>query len=280
MVVFCAGERSGVRRASDDEASVIDRRAPSRRRLRRLGCTALFVTPLVSCGGSDPLVVFAAASLADALDDVVATVMSPSDDALTISYAGSSTLAAQIVNGAPADVFISANPTQMEAVVAHADGHGPVTAVATNSLVIAVEAGNPHGITGLDDLAARTDEAGAALLVALADTTVPAGQYAQQALAAAGVALTPVTLEADVRAVLTKVALGEVDAGIVYATDITAAAGTVDAVPLGHPDAEAITANYLAVALDGSNERALAFVDALTNADTHIVLSTWGFGAP
>lgn len=256
------------------------RRPRGCRVLRLVGCAALFVTPLVSCGGSDPLVVFAAASLTDALDDVVATVMSPSDDALTISYAGSSTLAAQIVNGAPADVFISANPTQMEAVVAHADGHGPVTAVATNSLVIAVEAGNPHGITGLDDLAARTDEAGAALLVALADTTVPAGQYAQQALAAAGVALTPVTLEADVRAVLTKVALGEVDAGVVYATDITAAAGTVDAVPLGHPDAESITARYLAVALDGSNERALTFVDALTNADTQVVLSTWGFGAP
>jgi len=146
--------------------------------------------------------------------------------------------------------------------------------------VIAVEAGNPHGITGLDDLAARTDGAGAALLVALADTTVPAGQYAQQALAAAGVALTPVTLEADVRAVLTKVALGEVDAGIVYATDITAAAGTVDAVRLGHPGAEAITARYFAVALDGRNERALAFVDALATADTQLVLSTWGFGAP
>lgn len=236
---------------------------------------------LGSCSSGDTtLTVFAASSLTDALDDIIAEHVAAGGPPIRVSYAGSSTLAAQIIDGAPADVFISANPAQMDIVTAAIDGHSTPVTIARNSLVIAVERDNPLGITGLADLE-RPD-----LLIAIAAPEVPAGDYAQQALDAAGVVITPTTFETDVRAVITRVALGEVDAGIVYASDIAGRDTTDDdtaavtAVPLGHPDAAGITAEYPAVALDATNTAAIDFVAFLSGPVATAALTARGFGPP
>lgn len=234
-----------------------------------------------SCSNDDTtLTVFAAASLTDALDDIIAEHVGAGGSPVRVSYAGSSTLAAQIIDGAPADVFISANPAQMAAVTTAVDGHATPVVIARNSLVIAVERGNPLGIAGLADL----ERPG--LLISVAAPEVPAGDYAQRALDAAGVVITPTTFETDVRAVVTRVALGEVDAGIVYASDIAgrdttdADTAAVTAVPLGNPDAELVTAEYPAVALDASNAAAVNFVTFLHDPVAIAALTARGFGPP
>jgi molybdate transport system substrate-binding protein len=177
-------------------------------------------------------------------------------------------------------VFISANPEQIDAVTTVIDGHGAPVTIAHNSLVIAVERDNPLGITGLADLE-RPD-----LLIAIAAPEVPAGDYARRALDAAGVVITPTTFETDVRAVVTRVALGEVDAGIVYASDIAgrdttdADTAAVTAVPLGHPDAARITAEYPAVALDATNAAAVDFIAFLGGPVATAALTARGFSSP
>ena len=266
---------------------MIDRQRRAPRRLwftpawRALVVGLCAVGLLGSCSSDDTtLTVFAASSLTDALDDIIAEHVAAGGPPIRVSYAGSSTLAAQIIDGAPADVFISANPEQMDAVTTVIDGHGAPVTIARNSLVIAVEHDNPYGITGLADLE-RPD-----LLISIAAPEVPAGNYAQQALDAAGVVITPTTFETDVRAVVTRVALGEVDAGIVYASDIAGRDTTDDdttavtAVPLGHPDAAGITAEYPALALDATNAAAVDFVAFLGGPIATAAMAARGFGPP
>ena len=271
---------------------MIDRQRRAPRRLwftpawRALVVGLCAVSLLNSCSSDDTaLTVFAAASLTDALDDVIVEYSAAGGSPVRVSYAGSSTLAAQIIDGAPADVFISANPEQMDAVTTVIDGHGMPVTIARNSPVIAVERDNPLGITGLADLE-RPD-----LLIAIAAPEVPAGDYARRALDAAGVVVTPTTVETDVRAVVTRVALGEVDAGIVYASDIAGGDTTDDdttdddtaavtAVPLGHPDAARITAEYPAVALDATNAAAVDFIAFLGGPVATAALTARGFSSP
>ncbi|MCG2798799.1 MAG: molybdate ABC transporter substrate-binding protein, partial [Cellulomonas sp.] len=136
---------------------------------------------------------------------------------VVLSFGASSALATQIVEGgAPADVFASASTSTMDTVVSAAEAEAPVT-FASNTLQIAVPPDNPAGVTGLADLADP------AVKVALCQPEVPCGKVAAKVLAAAGVAVTPVTLENDVKSTLSKVELGEVDAGLVYVTDVLAA---------------------------------------------------------
>jgi molybdate transport system substrate-binding protein len=266
---------------------VIDRQRRTPRRVcfaspwRALVAGLCAIGLLGSCSSDDTtLTVFAASSLTDALDDIIAEHVAAGGSPVRVSYAGSSTLAAQIIDGAPADVFISANPEQMDAVTTVIDGHGAPVTIAHNSLVIAVERDNPLGITGLADLE-RPD-----LLIAIAAPEVPAGDYARRALDAAGVVITPTTFETDVRAVVTRVALGEVDAGIVYASDIAgrdttdADTAAVTAVPLGHPDAARITAEYPAVALDATNAAAVDFIAFLGGPVATAALTARGFSSP
>src|SRR5690606_38093137 len=128
------------------------------------------------------------------------------------SFGGSATLAQQIVQGAPADVFAAASPATMKTVTDASLANTPAT-FARNRLQIAVPAGNPAGVGELKDLA------GPEVKVALCAEQVPCGAAAAKALDAAGVQVRPFTLEQDVRATLTKVELGEVDAALVYRTD-------------------------------------------------------------
>lgn len=225
------------------------------------------VTLLSGCGGGDDqsneLIVFAAASLSE-----VAPAIDP--DA-TVVLGGSNELAAQIRDGADADVFLSASLAPLEEL---RDGGlvAEPAAFASNRLVLVVPADNPSGTTTLAGL----NRAGVKLV--LGAEGVPAGDYAREALAAAGLeeALAQVvSLEDDVRGVLSKVALGEADAGIVYATDVEAAADEVQAIAI--PDEYQPMIRYYAALVEPTSAEALAYVDTLRGAEGERTLRAAGF---
>ena len=239
----------------------------------------LIALPLVvaaGCGGSSSsgggqreLTVFAAASLTDAFTRLGDQFTAAHPEVkVTFNFAGSSDLVAQLQQGAPADALATADSTNMDKVAGQT---GAPTDFAGNKLMIAVEPGNPKHITGLADLAAKD------LKVVLAAPEVPAGRYAQEALAKAGVTVTPVSLEVSVKGVVTKVSLGEADAGIVYVTDVEAAKGTVQGVKI--PDAQNVLATYpIATLKDSAHpDDAQAFVDLVLSAEGQKVLADDGF---
>jgi len=219
--------------------------------------------------------VFAGSSLVDAFrrigDDL--TKANPGAQ-FTFSFGSSSTLATQITNGAPADVFASADDTSMQKIVDAKVVDGAPRAFASNRLEIAVAAGNPKKIGGLADLA-RED-----VVLVLAAPTVPAGGYALAALSKAGVTARPASQEVDARAVLNKIALGEADAGIVYASDVKSAANRVTGVDI--PAEHQVIARYPVAVVKDSKNRALAFrfVDYLTSPAGQTVLADFGFSHP
>jgi len=249
-----------------------------------LGALVAVLAATTACGGSDPapaeagadglsgeLVVFAAASLTESFTQIGDDFESEHPGVtVTFNFAGSSTLAQQISEGAPADVFASASPATMALVTDAGNGDGTPTTFARNQLVIAVPAGNPAGITGLADL---TDPD---LKVALCAEQVPCGTASQTALAAAGIALTPVTFEQDVRATLTKVTLGEVDAALVYQTDV---AVTEDVAGIAFPESDSAINDYPVIVLREAPNRAAAeaFVDYVLSGDGQSVLAEAGF---
>jgi molybdate transport system substrate-binding protein len=219
-------------------------------------------------------VVFAAASLTESFTRIGKDFEAANPGVrVTFSFAGSSALAAQIGQGAPADVFASAAPANMKTVTDAGDGAGEPVTFARNQLVIAVPRGNPKGVRGLTDLA------GAGVKVALCAPQVPCGAAAQKALGAAGVKLTPVTLEQDVKGALSKVKLGEVDAALVYRTDARAAAGGVDGVEF--PESAGAINEYPIVALRRAPNAAGArgFVAYVLSDKGKSVLADAGFQA-
>ena len=188
----------------------------------------------------------------------------------TFNYAGSQTLASQIAQGAQADVFASADTARMKTLQDAGLLAGPPRLFAHNRLEIAVERGNPKGIHSLADLARP------GLVIVLADPSVPAGKYAQQALAKAGVNVKPASLELEVTAVLTKVALGEADAGIVYVSDIVTS-GNVDGIAI--PDAQNVIADYPIARLDAAQNKsgAEAFIAYVLSSQGQAILVRAGF---
>lgn len=249
---------------------------------RLLAPILLGAAALAACGadGGGPtageavdgdLTVFAAASLTDAFGAIgtAFTVANPDVD-VTFSFGGSSGLVQQINEGAPADVFASADEANMTKLTGAGSAAGDPEPIATNTMEIAVEPANPKGVTGLADL-------GEVSLVVCAPE-VPCGRLAAEILAAAGVAATPVSYEENVRAVLTKVELGEVDAGIVFATDVAAAGDAVQGVPIP-PDQNAVTTLLAAVTAGAPNPvAAAAFVDFVTGSEGQAILASYGFG--
>jgi len=226
-------------------------------------------------GRSGEVVVFAAASLTDAFEELAETFSDANPGIeVVLNLAGSQTLASQILEGAPADVFAAANEPQMNRVADAGELAADPRVFTENRLAIAVEPGNPLGITGLDDLADGD------LLLVLPAEEVPAGRYARQALDAAGVTAQPVSLEQDVRAARSKVELGEADASIVYSSDIVAADGRVDGVEL--PPEQNVPATYpIARLVDAPNpEVADAFVDLVLTEQGQEILADHGFTAP
>jgi molybdate transport system substrate-binding protein len=224
---------------------------------------------------SGEVVVFAAASLTDTFTEL-GELFEDQHPQVTVElgFGGSSGLAEQVLAGAPADVLATASPATMRTVVDAGAVDGEPAVFVRNVLQLVVPAGNPAGVTGLDDLS------DAELAVALCAPQVPCGAAAQQLLDAAGVVAQPDTLEQDVRAVLTKVELGEVDAALVYRTDVLAAGEAVEGIDV--PRAGAAVNDYPVAVLAGSPNPAAAraFVDLVLSPDGQDVLSGAGFELP
>ncbi|WP_311733975.1 molybdate ABC transporter substrate-binding protein [Streptosporangium becharense] len=225
-------------------------------------------------GAARTVTVFAAASLTESFTRLGADfeAANPGVD-VRFNFGSSATLAQQIVQGAPADVFAAASPATMKTVADASLAANPVV-FARNRLEIALPAGNPAKI---DDLA---DLAGPGVKVALCAPQVPCGAAAAKALAAAGLKIVPVTLEQDVKATLTKVTLGEVDAALVYRTDVLAAVGKVQGLPF--PEAAQAVNDYpiAALAKAPSGDLAGRFVALVTSPQGRVVLTGAGFETP
>ena len=220
------------------------------------------------------LSVFAASSLTGAFNAAKTTLQAANSGlAITYNFAGTSTLVAQVEQGAPSDVFASADTKNMQKLVDAGLVEAPVT-FARNRLEIAVAPGNPKHITGLADLA-RSDVA-----VVLEAVGVPAGDYTRQALAALHLTVTPKSLETDVKSALAKVTSGEADATVVYVTDVTAAGTSVTGVPV--PAGQNVIATYPIAVVKATSHHAAAqaFVDSAVSGDVQKALEAAGFLPP
>ena len=244
---------------------------------------AALVVVLTACGATDEsddsaeglggtLTVLAAASLTDVFTGLGDRLMAENPSLeVRFTFAGSSALATQIVQGAPADLFASANSQQMAVVTDSGLEAADPEVFTENVLEIAVPAGNPGGVRGLADFADPD------LVLAICAATVPCGAAAAQVFAAAGVTPVPDTEEEDVRAGLTKVQLGEVDAALVYASDVRSAGSDVEGIPF--PEAEEAVNEYpLCVLEDAPNPTAArAFADLVLSDEGQQALADAGF---
>jgi molybdate transport system substrate-binding protein len=220
------------------------------------------------------ITVFAAASLTDAFTELGTAFESENQDvSVEFNFGASSALREQILAGAPADVFASANTSNMDQVVDGGAATGPENFV-TNQLQIAVPDGNEAGVAGLDDFASPD------LLIGLCAEDVPCGEFGREALANAGVTPSVDTNEPDVRSLLTKVEAGDLDAGIVYVTDVMAAGDAVEGIDI--PADENVTATYpIATLRDAANaDVADAFVAFVLSDEGQGILDSYGFDAP
>lgn len=225
-------------------------------------------------GSSAPkgdVVVFAAASLKPTFTQLAKQFEAAHPGVkVVLSFGGSDTLAAQIRQGAPVDVFAAANNTTMQTVVSSDDAKSPVNFV-KNELEIAVAPGNPNNIRALSDVAKP------GVKLALCAKAVPCGSAAAKAFAVAGVDAKPVTFEQDVTSVLTKVELGEADAGLVYRTDVKAAGAKVDGVDFPEA-AKAVNSYPIAQVTTGKNPNAgKEFVGFVLSPSGQAVLTAAGF---
>jgi molybdate transport system substrate-binding protein len=253
---------------------------PSKGLVAALTCVAL-AAALTGCSsstkkqsdepGAGTVTVLAAASLTETFMKIADDFQAAHPKAkVALSFGGSSTLAQQINAGAPADVFASASPTNMGQVKIS----GQAATFVRNQLVIAVPAGNPKHVATLADLARP------GIKVALCAEAVPCGAAAKKALAAGNVRVTPVTQEQDVKAALTKVTLGEVDAALVYRTDAKAAGDKVTGVEFPE-SAQAVNDYPIAVLAHAPNPTgAAAFVQFVLTPPELAVLTAAGFQEP
>jgi molybdate transport system substrate-binding protein len=264
--------------------------------MRRFAATlltaSLIVVGLAACGSNDSgtssapgpsasesstsgnITVFAAASLTESFTELGKQFESANPGTkVTFSFGASSALAQQINSGAPADVFASASPKNMDQVI-DAGGASNPKVFATNKMEIATPPDNPADIASVNDLAKSS------VKTALCQPQVPCGSVAQQVFTNAKITVKPVTLEPDVKSVLTKVQLGEVDAGIVYVTDVKAADAKVKGVEIAD-DVNAST-DYPIAALTKSGNAAVAsaFVELVLSPAGQGVLTAAGFQAP
>lgn len=226
-------------------------------------------------GTGDEVLVSAAASLTDAVREVAIAFEDANPGAhVVLNLAGSQALRDQVLAGAPVDVLATADTETMEAVVAAGATASDPVPFATNHLQLAVPAGNPGGVTGIADLA--RDE----LLVGLCAPQVPCGRLARAALDAAGVTAVPDTEEPDVRALLTRLAEGELDVAITYATDVAASDGAVEGIDL-EPEHDQRASLPVAVLADAPDPAvAEAFVAFLLGDEGRRILRDHGFGTP
>lgn len=220
------------------------------------------------------LVVSAAASLADAF----ASIESAFEEAypgvdVVVNLAGSSALREQILEGAPVDVFASASRSDMDRVVAAGETVGEPRVFASNLLQIAVPPDNPGGVVGLGDFANED------LLIGLCADDVPCGDFAREVLANAGVVPSVDTNEGDVRSLLTKIEGGELDAGIVYVTDVVSSRAVEG---VGIPEEVNVVAEYpIGVMANGADrDGAAAFIEFVLSEEGQAIMAEFGFSSP
>ena len=220
----------------------------------------------------DRLVVSAASSLSGVFEALEIRFESkhPGVD-VVVNYAASSLLREQILSGAPVDIFASANTTTMDAVVSAGLVAGSPDVFATNTLELAVPNGNPAAVSVLNDLADNE------LLIGLCDVSAPCGALAQTVLASAGVVAAVDTYEPNVRSLLTKIEVGELDAGLVYVTDVLTS-DNADAIHLEFLEGFAVS--YPIAAMQGANHPLLAaeFVAFVMSPEANAIFKSFGFG--
>lgn len=256
-----------------------------------VGAVGALLALLAACGGSSAapapgagpdrptiagtVTVFAASSLTESFTTLAREFerRHPGTQ-LRFSFAASSELATQIAQGAPADVFASASPENMGQVAEAGDVAGRPRTFVRNRLEIAVPAGNPARVTGLRDFTKRS------LTIALCAEQVPCGAAAVQVFHAAGLTPRPDTLEQDVKATVTKVTLGEVDAALVYRTDVLAAGDKV--IGIDFPEAAKAVNDYPIAALANAPNAAAAraWVSLVLSPTGARVLAAAGFERP
>jgi molybdate transport system substrate-binding protein len=220
------------------------------------------------------ITVAAAASLTEAFTQIGKDFQAKNPGStVTFTFGSSATLATQITQGAPVDVFAAASPATMKTVT-DAGVAGAATNFVSNTLEIAVPKGNPHHITGLQDFADKSRR------IALCDPSVPCGAAAVTVFNAANITAAPDTLEQDVKATLQKVSRDEVDAALVYRTDVIASPGEVDGIEF--PEAKLAVNRYPIAALKASKNAtfAKAFVDYVVSPPGQAVLTKAGFAKP
>jgi molybdate transport system substrate-binding protein len=241
---------------------------------------ALLLIAAAGCGGDDGtdatggLTVVAAASLTDAFGEIADAFEAENEDIdVDLSFDGSARLATAIIEGAPADLFASADETSLARVADEGLTGGAPLVFATNVLQIVVPEGNPMAIDSLDDLTSPD------VTLSLCGPEVPCGRYAAQAFERAGLLVPPAGDQESVKGVLTQVQLGEADAGIVYRTDVLAA-DDVEGIDLA-PDEQVVATYPAAVLAPASNPAvAAAFLTFLTGPEGRSVLDDFGFGPP
>lgn len=247
--------------------------------MRRLLVLVLLLS-LVGCGSDDDgsrktLTVYAAASLTASFEEIAQRFEAEHEGVdVRLSFGGSSDLATQILGGAPADVFASADTANMDKLVDDELAAAGPQGFATNTLEIVVPRGNPAGITTFEDLA----EPGLNLVICAPE--VPCGAASQQVADDVGVTLSPVSEEQSVTDVLAKVSSGEADAGLVYATDVQAAGDEVEGIPF--PESAGVVNTYPIAPVAGSDEPDLAqlFIQLVRAETGQDILAELGFGPP
>lgn len=261
-------------------------RSVTSRRLTLLTTVILLLgTSATACGDDDDgdsdsgkdvtLTVYAAASLTKTFEQI-GTEFEKQHDGVTVefSFGGSSDLVAQIQEGAPADVFASADTANMDKLTAEDLQADDPQNFASNTLEIATPPGNPAGITSFADLAKD------GVQVVVCAPEVPCGAATVKAEEATGVTLQPVSEEQSVTDVLAKVTSGEADAGLVYVTDVTGAGDAVIGVPF--PESSDIVNTYPIVVLKDSDhaDHAQEFVEFVLSDTAQSILEEAGFAQP
>ena len=247
---------------------------------RYLAPAVLAMLLAAGCSGTDSrssqeVVVSAASSLTDVFRDMtVAFEEAHPDLDVLLNLGGSAALREQVLEGAPVDVFASANTETMNDVMGAGDVAESPVVFAINHMVIAVPAGNPSNVAGLDDFA-RTE-----LFIGLCAESVPCGAFAREVLSSAMVNASVDTNEPDVRSLLFKIGLGEIDAGIVYATDAISAEGDVDVIAI--PAEHDVDAEYPIALLAGAPNPSAGseFIAFVTSEAGVAILQDHGFGLP
>jgi molybdate transport system substrate-binding protein len=236
--------------------------------------TAGGVTTTANAPITGTLNVFAAASLTGAFNSAKTTLTAANTGLnLTYNFAGSNTLVAQIQQGAPADVFASADQKNMTTLVTAGLVDTPVI-FAKNKLEIAVAPGNPKNITSLADLAKP------GISVVLEATGVPAGDYTRMVETQLGITITAKSLEPDVKTAITQVTTGEVDATVVYVTDVHAAGSSVAGVVIPDNEQPSIVYPIAVVKATKNDAAAQAFVQSAVSGEVQQALAAQGFIAP